>query len=693
MATIQRALVQRGDLALWDGVTKTASRVDATGGTVTGLTVGDAVDVLQVYGSGTERTRTTIADAIAHISTANVPLLFATGTWSIDASITIPANFACLIPAGCVFDVASGQALTFSGPVTRQSLTWTSGSGTVVLGADSIVNYARTSAEQAADVVPSDSAIPSHDTTGEVDPRRYGYVGNGVANDFASIQSAVAVINELGGGTLRFPPNTTPRIYVGAVTGDLCDFADLDGLNILGYGCTLTVDLSRSITTSLGTCFAFDNCKNVFIDGFTTNGPSLDVSNSTVKGVEFIRCINGCRNIQLGTNRVVNWLAGFMATKGVSDADSMRSQDIDLGVLYVENCWYGAVLGFSGNNTRGTIRTDTVHRSAFVYGTSHLDLDIWSKDHKGTDVNLFAADGLGVTAHHLSDVKLRYHQGTDSDDCGTGNAVELRFWGQSPMCIRNVDIEYYIEYAGSGDTGGPALLISKYANTDLPDATDRGHKLENLRVSGTFIGSPSTSNGGLIVTDPDCTWGASDFFSNLTLENIKIDGTGSNSQIYLELASLTDQIVLKSVVSDQAIHVRQSDSDPRAPHTGKVVLQGVECPNRWSVDGTAQPLDHYTQGATPRTVRAGWSGKTITNLNVGGNSEEDLPAAVPGLQYTFVRADATVYDLDPNGSEVIRGGTAGQMLRMNTDGNMVTLKCFVAGTWEVTASQGAYSFV
>lgn len=131
MAVVVRGKVIRGDVALWDGRTRTASRVDATGGTTTGLTIGDQVDVLQVYGDGTSTTRGTIANAVARIGSADVSLLFSTGTWTIDSSITIPANFTCEIPSGCVLDVATGVTLTINGDVRAGKYQIFSGSGTV----------------------------------------------------------------------------------------------------------------------------------------------------------------------------------------------------------------------------------------------------------------------------------------------------------------------------------------------------------------------------------------------------------------------------------------------------------------------------------------------------------------------------------------------------------------------------------
>lgn len=134
MTTSVKGKLLRGDQALYDGVNALETRRDSTGGTIAGLPVGDAVDVLQIFGDGEVRTQATIKQATSILGSRNRTLHFAVGTWTITANTTIAGNFTCYIPAGCVFDVASGVTLTFSGLVFLESSTWTSGSGTVARG-------------------------------------------------------------------------------------------------------------------------------------------------------------------------------------------------------------------------------------------------------------------------------------------------------------------------------------------------------------------------------------------------------------------------------------------------------------------------------------------------------------------------------------------------------------------------------
>ncbi len=131
MATIERGLLIRDDVAHFDGVTRTASRVDATGGTVTGLNFGDAVDVLQVFGGGTSRSASTISDAVGRLAGAAGTFLFSTGTWTIEASVTIPSTITCIIPQGTTFSIDSGRILTLNSQIEAGFYQIFSGAGTV----------------------------------------------------------------------------------------------------------------------------------------------------------------------------------------------------------------------------------------------------------------------------------------------------------------------------------------------------------------------------------------------------------------------------------------------------------------------------------------------------------------------------------------------------------------------------------
>jgi hypothetical protein len=94
----------------------------------------------------------------------------------------------------------------------------------------------------------------------------------------------------------------------------------------------------------------------------------------------------------------------------------------------------------------------------------------------------------------------------------------------------------------------------------------------------------------------------------------------------------------------------------------------------------------------PVTLATQDSGSTYTNVGSGTSVEFDLPASTPGLEYKFARIASQAISVHVNGSEVIRGGTSGQYAQLDTDGANLSLKCYVAGTWEIVYSRGTVTY-
>ena len=113
--TVTKGAAFRQDFDNYDGISTASSRIDSTGGTVTGLKVGNVVDVLTVYGGGANRTRSTLAAAINAVGSNEVAFVLAPGSWVIDDDLTIPSNITLECPRGVDIQRASGKTITFSG--------------------------------------------------------------------------------------------------------------------------------------------------------------------------------------------------------------------------------------------------------------------------------------------------------------------------------------------------------------------------------------------------------------------------------------------------------------------------------------------------------------------------------------------------------------------------------------------------
>lgn len=83
-ATSYKSYIGSDDINFWDGVSRTFERKTSTGGVLELRKLGSVVDVLEVYGSGTDYSSTAINTAIARVGTTNkIGLLLQPGTWTI----------------------------------------------------------------------------------------------------------------------------------------------------------------------------------------------------------------------------------------------------------------------------------------------------------------------------------------------------------------------------------------------------------------------------------------------------------------------------------------------------------------------------------------------------------------------------------------------------------------------------------
>jgi hypothetical protein len=251
MGTITRGKIQRGDLANWDGKTPTATRPDATSGTVTGLVIGNEVDVAQVYGDGS-RTLGAISAAVQKIAGTNVTLVFAPGTWTIDDDLTIPSNFTCHIPAGCVFDVSAGKTLTINGHVQAGLYHVFSGAGTVTGFGKNTYIY----------------------------PNWWGATGDNSTDDQAAIQSTVVAAGN--DGVVTFTPGNTYVINSGITV-------PYDNHTWIMHGATIRVNFN-----GLGLLFGETGVRHFYIRVY--GGTVERLANSAADytagniGVQFLNC-------------------------------------------------------------------------------------------------------------------------------------------------------------------------------------------------------------------------------------------------------------------------------------------------------------------------------------------------------------------------------------------------------------------
>lgn len=100
---------------------------------------------------------------------------------------------------------------------------------------------------------------------------------------------------------------------------------------------------------------------------------------------------------------------------------------------------------------------------------------------------------------------------------------------------------------------------------------------------------------------------------------------------------------------------------------------------------------------TDATVSDGrYLGRTVTNGGASGTVVVSLIAAsadIIGWRMRFEIATANQLRIDPNGTNLIRGGTAGQYLASSTIGDNVEIECDSATSWKIVSQYGTWAFV
>lgn len=116
-ATSYKGYIGGDDINWWDGVLRTFDRRISTGGTITLNKIGEAVDVLEVYGNGDSYTSASIQTAISSVGTTNtVGLILQPGIWTISTATTIPSNITLIVPPGAILTKSGSGTLTINGP-------------------------------------------------------------------------------------------------------------------------------------------------------------------------------------------------------------------------------------------------------------------------------------------------------------------------------------------------------------------------------------------------------------------------------------------------------------------------------------------------------------------------------------------------------------------------------------------------
>lgn len=282
--------------------------------------------------------------------------------------------------------------------------------------------------------------------------------------------------------------------------------------------------------------------------------------------------------------------------------------------------------------------------------------------------------------------------------------------------IQLVDNTIRNRLGSSGD--GIRMLDTVYNDTAQPsrlrgDATLRGNKVSGYNGTGilmTVANAVDDIGGNDVISDGRALNYADFNLSTAPASGIQVSNVANNSRLettgvgetavfFNSRAAITAQYSCKgNTINSLAIGIAYSIIQQSTAANNK-----INAVTPFSLGSGAQVFrsgNYNAFGPLGNTLAAGVnyplsvqeSGLSIYNQGATTTRTYTLPVSAPGLIYTALRVATFPLRVDPDGTEVIRGGGAGKYLQINNDGDFVTLRCIVAGTWEVVESRGAFTF-
>lgn len=511
-------------------------------------------------------------------------------------------------------------------------------------------------------------------------------------------RAACTAVQAAGGGAIFVGPGVIDNT---AVT-QLGNFSNCAGITIRGYG--TTIQNTTPTTASLGYVLFLSNCTNVDIGGFVVTGTAsaTDVRSTTVKNEVFCAVAAGCVNVNFHDVEATGILAPFEVYNqdGAGNPTTPVVENVTVKNVKATNCWYGmnCQFGPKGLFVRN-LRTDTVHRSFLGYGMTNFDVEIFSKDAWSDDCLLHSLGG-----HGSSNGRVVYHSGPESLARSDSSAlVALAFdFGATPATFRNIRIVLDVEFAGTGtaNTGQGAFAIRKYTTGgSVFDTVDRGHILDGLDISGTITFNPFFTGLGIIDVDPNMKWGSTlDSWYNINVHDLR-----SSSAVFcrLSLASLKGTLNIENVDIGAEFILQQdnylSAPDLSLPQNGRWSIRNSKFTNLRYFTGSAVAIEPISLSSSV-SIPVSFSGQMISNGSAVGAIMPVLPSASAGNialglgPMTFLNVNsAGTFRVDPNGTDIVRGGGAGKYVDLAL-GSSMTIIPTSPGVWQIVSSYGTVTF-
>lgn len=328
----------------------------------------------------------------------------------------------------------------------------------------------------------------------------YGATGDGVTNDTAAIQNAVAAVNAAGGGTIIFNGQynlgTTPAgpaVTKFEITTDNVTLIFRKGTKFY-----VTSD------TTLTQIFYLDGVSNINTEGVldvesAVSTPYTTTGSYGARALVIANSASGdCGNIFIDSINILRGAHGLL----VVDSSNNRVENINVENIVTTDVTYGANFVNNGDNVSiKNLTTTNAFRSYFAYGCKNHTADITAINHyaSGTPINLSrlsAAEGGSNTNTESFNLTLKVIDPGINVTCAT-----LRHLGDggATQKIQGINLKMSANVFNTGLTTANMLNFTGSGGTITTTTFDA--VMTNIQIE---MNAPDSTGG--VFLGSGCNW-------------------------------------------------------------------------------------------------------------------------------------------------------------------------------------------